>query len=252
MPTFIAYWDCTISAGLNGHGFLMGWNNKSLKARIIALRLAVQTAAAEALAQGLRGNTWIFAAPEYAFANAEAGLNKPAVHVSTAQELELRNALAGLTNVYGTLLIAAGSVPVWEGQRGARVARNTCYGYYGGAQVWRVDKRRGVGEVTQDEERNRHLVFRPGTGFASVNVAGNTYGVEICADATGGGTLPGNVQRHIVVGQGVGFAAIANKSTELLVVAAMGTHGVYDNHRNAIASYANAHLGDVTMYYYRA
>lgn len=254
MPTFIAYWDCTISGGWNMHGY-SGWNNKGFKARLAALRLAVQAAAAEAVNVNLHGNTWIFTGPEYAFGNASTnggGPAKPAIHVNTTLETQLRNTLAALTNVYGTLLLVPGTIPVWEGQRGARTARNTCYGYYGGAQVWRVDKLRDVGEVSLEESRNRYLVFRSGAGYASVAVNGNTYGTEICADATHGGTLPNQVERHIVVGQGVGQPAIANKSTEFLIVAAAGTYGVYDDHLNAVASYGNEAVGDVTLYYYQA
>ncbi len=46
------------------------------------------------------------------------------------------------------------------------------------------------------------------------------------ADATGAGTLPGQVNRHVIVGQGVGHAVIANKALDYQIVAEAGNYSV--------------------------
>lgn len=253
MPPFIAIWNCVGARN---------WSGKGFPARVNSMRLAVAAAVVEAGAVAA-GTTWLFTAPEYAFGNAEAGLRKAAVQVSTALETKLINTMTQLTTTHPAMILAPGTIPVWEGQRGVRTARNTSYGFYNGAQVWRVDKRQGVGEVTQSEELNRLLRFRPGLGHVTAVVATNTYGVEICKDATAGGTLPGTVERHLILGQGVshyvpGFAhlSIANKATQLQIVAEPGGYGVWDYRVHAVGiqilPYRHEDVDGVRIYYYLA
>jgi hypothetical protein len=220
VPTFIAFWNCTL---------VDGWQRKRFDERLTALASAVFTAEIEMRMRMTNINsTWIFVAPEYAFAGVDRDAPKPAEHVSTETERELLNEMARLTRDYRNLLLAPGSIPVRDENQG----RNSAHAYFGGRPVWRVDKCVGVGEVTPQEAAARTLIFRPGLGYASAEVDNIRYGAEICRDSTGSGTLPGPVQRHIVVGQGVGVGIgkdyICNKATELLIVADPGAFGVYN------------------------
>ena len=235
MP-FVAIWNCSV---------VDAWRTKTLDQRITALHAAVFTANVEAKMKSATAD-WIFVAPEYAFAApAVHGMTYPAVHVTALQEGTFRNALSAISEKYPTLVLAPGTIVVTDApNRG----RNTGYGYRNNAQLWRVDKRTNVSEVPAT------MTFQAGTGQASANVGGTTYGMEICADATGGGTLPAQVNRHIVVGAGVGHAAIANKALDVQIVADGGNYSVtrYNNGNGgtAVRSYKSEKSLDVPLYYY--
>lgn len=236
---FIAIWNCTASKLWSGRGF---------NARLNFLRNAVPVAATEAVGRA-GGLPWIFAAPEYAFSNANSEEAKAAVQVSTGLERDLINAARALSGTNQTMVLAPGTVPVVEGSRPERWARNTSYGFFNGAQVWRVDKRKGVGEVSQEELIHRYMVFRSGVGYATATIAGTTYGIEICADACNAGTLPVHVQRHLILASGADVKHTHDMSTELKIIADVGGFGVYKQ-RQAIEPYGEADVEDTKMYYF--
>ena len=243
MPLFVSFWNCTLSAG---------WQDKSFAERITALGAAAFNANLEARAR--RAALWLFVAPEYAFAGPDQGDAKPAEQVPATDETTLTGMLSALTHRYDNLLIAPGTIAVKEGPASARKARNTSHAYHGGNPVWNFSKCRGVGEVTAEEARFKLLVFRPGLGSATATVAGTLFGAEICADATGTGTLGQAVAVHVVLGQGVGAVTIQNRATQYLVVADAAAYGVYDyrpGHGGApVASYKHEDSLGTRLYYY--
>ena len=244
MPTFIAFWNCTM---------VEGWQKKKFSQRLTAMAAAVFTAEVEMrMKMSNINSTWIFVAPEYAFAAIDRDAPKPAEQVTTKTEKKLLDEMARLTKDYRNLLLAPGSIPVREDQH----ARNTAHAYFRGLPVWRCDKCVGVGEVTSTESVERTLMFKSGLGYATASVDDVIYGAEICKDSTGEGTLPKAVQRQIVVGQGVGVGSgkdyIAIKATEFLVVADPGAFGVWDcstSTKKKILPYGNESVLGAKLHY---
>lgn len=228
MPTkLVAIWNCTIAPG---------WNALTMQRRLAAFGAAFHTARQKA------GVTWtvshahadaphcIFLAPEYAFADPDAGRAKPVEQTSADRVNDLLRRARELTQDHQGMLVFPGTVAFRE-----RVASdyyrawNAGFACYRGNILTRFEKRVSVGEVTpQDTIGTPRLSFTSGLGYGTFTVAGRTYGLEICADATNGGTLPNQVHVHMVVGQGVGAAAIANKGTQYLIVADPGNYAVVD------------------------
>jgi hypothetical protein len=207
MPrALVAFWNCTISKH---------WSETNLQKRITSLQAATFTAQVEAdtkMGAGSRIDTWIFTAPEYAFAQD---------HVLPASNIQVQATLSQITSKYGSLLLVPGTIAVKDA---SNYAKNLCQVYQNGAEVCSFGKKNGVGEVAA----NSGLTFSNGQGYGTFALNAITYGVEICKDATDG-VLPNNVDIHIVVGQGVGHNAIHNKATRYLIVAdSLGNHGVFN------------------------
>lgn len=224
----VAIWNCTMG---------QNWNGLTMDRKLVAFSAAFQKARQKAAI------TWsvshdpahaphcIFVAPEYAFADPDAGNAKPAEQTSVASVDELVRTARALTQEHQGVLAIPGTVAFRE-----RVtddyfrAWNAGFAFYRGAVATRFEKRTGVGEVTpQDTIGAPRLGFMSGLGYGTFNAGGHSYGLEICADATNGGTLPARVDVHVVVGQGVGAAAIANKGDEYLVVGDPGNLAVVDS-----------------------
>lgn len=223
MATFIAFWNW-----VPDHG----WQKKKFADRVSCMASAVFTAEIE-LRMKLgkpADETWIFVSPEYTFAGIEtADQGKPAMQTSTANETSLLSEMASLTRDYPKLLLAPGTIAVAEQKSVApHQARNTSHAYYGGASAWRVDKCVSVGEISASDKSTNFLAFKAGLGYALATVANCTYGAEICKDATGTGTLPNQVKRHIVLAAGAAHDNVANKATELQIIADWGKPSVYD------------------------
>lgn len=236
--TFIAIWNCSGTPA---------WYSRGFNRRIATFRNAVTTAGAEAVQLVGRQN-WIFVAPEYAFSNMHGGSDKAAEQVSTALELQFRNAALGLSGVHRPMVCAPGTIPVVEGQRPVRRARNTSYGFFNGAQVWRLDKRRGVGEV----DNSGMMVFQSGVGFATANVGGITYGIEICADACNAGTLRVDVERHIILAAGADSEHTHDRSTEMKIIADPGNYGVWHHDAGKVEPYNTVVVDGTDLHYYDA
>jgi hypothetical protein len=254
MPPFIAFWNPTV---------VNGWEATRFRDRLNALDVAVTTArAARTLRVGALAE-WLFLAPEYTFAGVDRNRPKAAEHVGAADLVDLLRELTRISGADPTLLLAPGTIAHQErAVAGISGAKNTSYAFRNGMLVWSFSKRLPVGEVTVQEAVARRLVFHPGLGYGKATVNAVTYGAEICRDASHGGTLPGNVQRQVVIGAGVAHYPgngnpdhyIANKATELQIVADYGSFGVYD-YRNglagqAIAPYAQGAAGGAAIHYF--
>lgn len=245
---FIAFWKCTLAPA---------WSAMAFAERVRIFKAAVGMAAVERISKVGRVGTWLFAAPEYAFSNPDRGRAKAAEQVDRVDERTLVKALVDLTTerdgllpIPGTIVVRESNGPQWY------TARNTSHAFFAGRPVWKFSKIGNIGETTPQEAASRELTFAAGLGHGSGNVGGTTFGGEICRDATGAGTLPGAVQCHVILGQGVGHGLIANKATELQIVADFNAHGVYDYRagRNGreIRSYDKGTIHGTELFYYHA
>lgn len=254
MPTFIAFWNWLPDAL---------WQTRSFDHRLQCLGSVVFTAEVE-LRMKLgkpADDTWLLVSPEYTFAGVlGSGDAKPAMQTSTGNEAKLLAEMARLTRDYQHLLLAPGTIAVAE-QRPLRPhwARNTSHAYSGGHPVWRVDKCQSVGEISTTDRETNFLQFKSGIGYATTIVNDRTYGAEICKDATGDGTLPGMVQRQVVLAAGAGHVApsprdaVKNKATELQIIADYGVPSVYDyrgEFKKEIKPYGSETLFATKIHYY--
>ncbi|HEU0078701.1 MAG TPA: hypothetical protein VFQ76_13700 [Longimicrobiaceae bacterium] len=227
MPTkLVAIWNCTMG---------QNWNTLGMDRKLVAFRGAFhqarQKAAVTWAVDPAHAPQCIFVAPEYAFADPHAGAAKPVEQTSTAAVEELLRTARDLTQEHQGVLAVPGTVAFREKVSNEYYrAWNASFACYRGAVLTRFEKRSGVGEVTPQETIGTpRLGFMSGLGYGTFTLNGRSYGLEICADATHGGTLPGQVDVHVVVGQGVGAAAIANKGTQYLIVADPGNFTVVDS-----------------------
>jgi hypothetical protein len=200
-PIDVAIWNCVMAQPtVNGVRRAPHWENRTLQKKVFDLEQAVQHVSHQfANVRALQG---IFVAPEYAFgAPDQVGSTFPREPITTHQANWYYGRLAALSNLHPRLLIVPGTVVVKDGNLDVE---NRVVGYFGGASVFNDGKQNGVGEVP-NYSRYR---FRPGNGGAQVAVAGVSFFVQICRDATMHGPPDPQVDIHLCVGQGVGRGAI--------------------------------------------
>jgi hypothetical protein len=132
MPQMVvAFWNCTKSEH---------WSETSFQKRITSLYAATFTAQIEAdskMGKQSRVSTWIFTAPEYAFAQDQ---------VSLTSKTQVEAALSQITSKYGSLLLIPGTIAVKDA---ANYAQNLCYAYNyaaGGEQIKPYKKETSLGE----------------------------------------------------------------------------------------------------------
>jgi hypothetical protein len=254
MPTFIAFWNWLPDSL---------WQTRDFDHRLRCLASVVFTAEIE-LRMKLdkpAADTWLLVSPEYTFAAPlKKSHGKPAMQTSTANEGKLLAEMKRLTNDYPHLLLAPGTIAVAE-QRPMppHWARNTSHAYSGGNPVWRVDKCQSVGEISTKDAEDNFLQFKSGVGYATAVINNRTYGAEICKDATGAGTLPQMVQRHVVLAAGAAHVtpeprtSVKNKATELQIIADYANPSVYDytgDFKKEIKPYGKETLFETTIHYY--
>jgi hypothetical protein len=242
MPKLVAFWNATKASN---------WSDKTFQKRLQSLKIATFTASVEAhqksVPEGAGTVGIIFVAPEYTFANADAGNKKPAEHVSVNDEGIYVATLRSISQTRTNMFLMPGTIAV---KTLADAARNTCHAYHNDNAVLNFSKCQPVGEVANDDG----LTFQPGVGYGSVVADNESFGAEICKDATGDGTLPNNVRYHLVTGQGVGHDAIFNRATGYQIVADFSSFGVYDYTSNRggqkVSSYKNEEADGARLYYY--
>jgi hypothetical protein len=201
MPIDVAIWNCVVAQPtVNGVRRDPYWEARTLDKKVFDLGRAVQHVSNQfANAHALQG---IFIAPEYAFgAPAQLGSTFPRDPITTHQANGYYGRLLALSNLHPRLLIVPGTVVVKDGNMDVEYR---VVGYFGGAQVFNDGKLNGVGEVPAHSSYR----FRPGNGGIQVVVAGVSFFVQICRDATMHGPPDPQVDIHLCVGQGVGRLAI--------------------------------------------
>jgi len=229
MPTFIAFWNYVPDRL---------WQKKPFADRLNCLSYAVLAASNEARLKSTSGDAWIFVSPEYTFAGVEPSVvgvddRKAAIPASTRDEESLLGLMSSLTRRHEKLLLAPGTIAVKEHSNVApQRVRNTSHAYYAGDSVWRFNKASNLGELSRNDVTHNRFIFKAGLGYDTATVEARTYGAEICRDATNGGTLPRQVQRQVVLAAGAAHGEthdyVANKATELQIIADWGNPSVYD------------------------
>lgn len=250
MPStvLVAIWNCTLADD---------WQNRPMVERIAAFTDAVGRAQVKAatIAAIDRAQTvqCIFVAPEYAFADPLGAAAKPAQQTSTDAVATLINAAKALSDLHRGMILVPGTIAYkeWVASNYWR-AWNASFACHRNSVLTRFEKRTGVGEVTALETAGpTQLAFLGGVGYGKFTLDGHSYGLEICKDATGGGTLPDNVDVHVVMGQGVGDAAIQPKGNQYLIVADPGNLDVLMRlRRRPTAAGTDACLHGVTQHYW--
>ena len=232
----VAIWRCTMAEP---------WSELSIDKRKQAMTSAMYGAslltrttvgAGHQASDGTRLSC-IFVAPEYAFAGlASESAGKAATQVSEAVMNGVKAAAHLLTRQYMTILLMPGTVPYRTaiGDTAFR-AHNLAFASFQGNELCSFGKKTGVGEVSAaDTTAEVPMTFQAGLGYGTFTLAGNDFGMEICKDATGTGSLPNAVDIHVVTGQGVGYdstqgnLSIQNRATKYLIVADAVTPAVYD------------------------
>jgi hypothetical protein len=107
--TVVAFWNCTKSEH---------WSEASFKNKLTSLHAATFTSQVEVdskMGKQSRVDTWIFTAPEYAFAQKQ---------VSLEAVVQVKAALSQITSNYRSLLLIAGTIAVKDA---ANHAQNLCY-----------------------------------------------------------------------------------------------------------------------------
>jgi hypothetical protein len=221
----VAIWNCTMAPG---------WQKLDINDRVDALRSAIRKAEQKSIAAACGGRC-ILVAPEYAFAAVENPQNaKPAEQA----EKHVLDYLIGecklLTTHYRGTVLIPGTV-AWKERVTSDWYRawNAGFAFYQGQMLTRWEKRVGVGEISaQDAVAKPRLSLGAGLGYGQFDNQGHSWGLEICRDATHGGTLPVDVDLHVVVGQGVGLGVghnfIHNRGIEYSIVADPGAFDVVD------------------------
>jgi hypothetical protein len=241
----VGFWNCTLSTD---------WSTLTMEQRITKMRAASFSVDIEGRMQskaGLEPIQTIFVAPEYAFskecpANQAINLRKPAFQTDAAGFEQLLTAVKEETRKRPYMLMVPGTIAHSKNEE----AMNTCIAVLGGRVRSVFHKKEGVGEVQEGDG----LAFKPGTGSGLMTESGKTFLLQICKDATvaaDAGAPTFDVQ--IVVGQGVGEAAIARRGTHLLIVADAGNYGVIDLRTNRkLLFYRKDKVLDCDIYFYRA
>jgi len=242
----VGFWNCTKFAD---------WFDLTMERRIVKMLSASSVVAAEGLARSTDRHEplqSIFVAPEYAFSNPElANAAKPAVQTDTNGYWLLKQALVKHTGRHPSMLMAPGTIAHVNSHY---KAMNTCMVAYQ-RNIITFDKKAGVGEVCEGDG----LEFKPGSGVGRMTIqrpgAENTiFGFQICKDATEVSAVPPpDTDVWIVVGQGVGKAAVLRDAKKLLIVADIGNFGVYEGRiRNELASYRKDTILGCDIHFYLA
>lgn len=242
----VGFWNCTK---------FKKWFELTMEQRIVKMLSASSVVAAEGMAcssNQLEPLRSIFVAPEYAFSKEDLGnAPKPAVQTDTTGYWLLKQALIKHTGRHPTMLMAPGTIAHANSHF---KAMNTCMVAHQGGII-AFDKKAGVGEVCEGDE----LAFKPGTGVGQMTIQrpgpeNKKFAFQICKDATEVSAVPApDADVWIVVGQGVGEAAVLRHATKLLIVADIGNFGVYQEpHRTEEAFYRKDNILGCDLYFYRA
>jgi hypothetical protein len=248
MPIDVAIWNCVVAQPLVV-GVRQGkyWEDRTLAKKVYDLTQAVQHVSHQfANANPLQG---IFVAPEYTMGSPNIPTSTfPREPITTHQANWYYGRLAALSQLHPRLFIVPGTVVVKDGNLDVQ---NLVVGYFGGAQVFNDGKQNGVGEVP-DYSRYR---FRPGNGGVQAAIAGVSFFVQICRDATMFGAPDPTVDIHLCVGQGVGVAAINKRAPRRArIVADVGnsdvvTHNLIANTRTVLVAQTNV-VDGIDIYTY--
>jgi len=224
-----------------------------MEQRIAKMLFASSVVAAEGLARTspLEPLRAIFVAPEYAFSEPENNLPKPAVQTDTTGYWLLKQALIKHALRHPRMLMVPGTIAHANSHF---KAMNTCMVAYQNSIIT-FDKKAGVGEVCTEDG----LEFKPGTGIGQMTIQrreleNTTFGFQICKDATQVSAVPTpDTDVWVVVGQGVGEAAVVRNAQKLLIVADVGNFGVYQTPgRTTVAPYRKDNISGCDLHFYRA
>lgn len=170
------------------------WDNRTPAEKYAELKLAVETAAAEFTAS-FHGSTatpkWIFVGAEYALGNTRA----------TAADFQaMMLQIRGLSGENNNPLLVPGTGMMAHPNAEKTLAYNYSGAFHAGQKMAELGKKGDVSEPVGDD-----YTFQAGTGKATFDISGTTFGIQICQDATGTVPFPRNVDVQIVMGRGVGL-----------------------------------------------
>ena len=229
VPELIVFWKCSDNTV---------WDGLRFRDRLEQFRSAVRMAGLVRL-NAMPGNgVWMFLGPEYAFGRRNHGRPQAAEQVTPAKEQSLLQEMAVMTQADHSLLLIPGTIVVRDTPGNQGRARNTSHAYFDGLPVWRFGKIRNLGEVDPNDQTT---AFMPGTGWGMTDIHQTTYGGEICADATGQGTLPEQVDVHVIQGQSVNHNDVKNKARQLQVVGDYALPQVWDYRGRFLAQIQPSH-----------
>lgn len=172
------------------------WDNMSAAEKYAELKVAIETAANEFTVR-FQGSTatprWIFVGTEYALGNKQ---------VPASEMLDTLTKIRGLSGENSNPLIVPGTGMMENPDTTKSSVYNYTVAFHAGQKVAEVAKKGNVSEPVTEGS-----TFKKGNGKATFDISGNTFGVQICQDATGTVPFPSDVDVQIVTGRGVGIRA---------------------------------------------